>query len=63
MDSKTVTYAMLRQRWNVVKGDLVGVTRSVLSVLSLVEGNSSDNSRLSVLELSVSTEIGSLFLI
>ena len=54
---------MLGQRWDVVEGDLVWVTRSVLSVLSLVEGNSSDNSRLSVLELSVSTEIGSLFLI
>ena len=54
---------MLRQRWDVVKGDLVGVTGSVLCVLSLVEGDSSDNSRLSVLELSVSTEIGSLFLI
>ena len=63
IDSKTVTYAMLREGWDVVKGDLVGVARRVLSVLALVESHSTDDSRLGILKLSVSSELSSLLLV
>ena len=63
IDSKTVTYAMLRESWDVVKSDFVGVTRRVLSVLALVEGHSTDDSGLGILKLSVSSELSSLLLV
>lgn len=55
--------AVLRHVGDVVEGDLVRVTGRVLSVLGFTEGNSTDYSRLGVLEGSVSAEIGSLLLI
>ena len=54
---------MLRQLWDVVEGDLVGVTRSVLAVLVPVEGDGTDDSGLGVLKGGVATEIGPLLLI
>ena len=54
---------MLRQLWDVVEGDFVGVTRSVLAVLIPVEGDSTDDSGLGVLKSGVATEIGPLLLI
>lgn len=48
---------------NVVKGDLVGVARRVCLVLIAVEGDSTDDSCLGVLERRVAPEVGSLFLI
>ena len=54
---------MLRESWDVVKSDFVGVTRRVLSVLALVEGHSTDDSGLGILKLSVSSELSSLLLV
>ena len=54
---------MLRQLRDVVEGDFVRVTRSVLSVLITIEGHSTDDSCLGVLKCGVATEVGPLLLI
>ena len=60
---KNVTYAVLRKLRDVVEDDLVRVARRVLSVLVTVESDGADDSRLGVLERSVTTEVSSLLLI
>ena len=54
---------MLRQLRNVVKGDLIRVSGSVLCVLVAIEGNGTDDSGLSVLEGRVTSEVRPLLLI
>ena len=54
---------MLRQLWDVIKGDFVWVTGSVLGVLVTVESHGTDNSGLGVLKGGVATEVGPLLLI
>ena len=54
---------MLRQLRDVVEGDFVRVTRSVLSVLITIEGHGTDDSGFSVFKGGVATEIGPLLLI
>ena len=61
--AKVVTYAMLGHLWDVVEDGLVGVTRSVVVVLGLVVGDSTDDSGVSVLEGGVSAELSTFLLI
>ena len=54
---------MLRQLWDVVKGDLVGVTRSVLGILLSLKADGTDDSRFGVLERGVTSKVRPLLLI
>ena len=54
---------MLGELRDVVESDLVRITGHVLRVLALVECDGTDDSRVSVFEGRMSSEIGSLFLI
>lgn len=54
---------MLRQLWDVVEGDFVWVSGSVLLVLIPIESDGTDDSGLGVLKGGVATEVGPLLLI
>ena len=60
---KLVTYTMFGHLRDVVKGDLVWVSWGILSILAIVVCYSTDDTGVSVLEGSMSTEISSFLLI